>query len=314
MTEEDLRRTRGARRSVRDLLADAQRRLAEAGVPSPSADATALACFVLDRPRGQLLLHDEVDDADRLRFESLLARRCSRVPLQHIVGTAAFRHTELQVGPGVFTPRPESELVAGAAIEALSRAEERIAVDLCTGSGALGIAIGLEVPGAVVYAVEIDDDACRWAAANVHDHRERLALAGSRVVLRQADATTCATGSLADLVGTVAVVVSNPPYIPSDAIPRDPEVRDHDPGRALYGGVDGLDVVRGVISTARQLLRRGGVVIIEHGDTQGDAAGAMGVPHLLSSEAGWTEVADHPDLTGRPRFTTATWCGDAGSS
>ena len=293
-------------RTLRDVLIDAERRLDRAGVPTPRVDAELLLAHVLGVPRGRIFLSDPVDPADAVRFEALLVRRAARVPLQHLVGEAPFRHLVLEVGRGVFVPRPETEGVAELAIRALTEHhEERLAVDLCTGSGALALALATEVPHSVVYAVELEDAAYGWARRNVERYADAIAAAGSRLELHHGDATTAHLGALASLVGRVDVVVSNPPYIPDDAVPRDPEVREYDPPRALYGGHDGLDVVRGLATAAAALLRPGGVVVIEHGDEQGESAGEAGVPHVLREHGAFTDVVDLPDLGGRDRTTTA---------
>jgi release factor glutamine methyltransferase len=212
--------------------------------------------------------------------------------LQHLVGTAAFRHVEVAVGPGVFVPRPETEVVAGWAID---RAREAavdgggpLVVDLCAGSGAIALAVADEVPTARVHAVELDPGALPWARRNVD---------GTAVRLHQGDAAT----ALPELDGTVDVVVANPPYIPPDGVIRDPEVAEHDPALALWGhGSDGLDVLRAVALSAARLLRPGGWFVVEHADVQGAA-----VPAVLHEQGGWDQVADHRDLAGRDRFTTA---------
>jgi len=276
-------------------LADAARRLAEAGVPSPQADAELLAGHVLELGRGEVaaraLAGAELPEAAAIAFWRLVGRRAAREPLQHLTGVAHFRSLSLRVGPGAFVPRPETEVVAQFAIDALAAvaAPEPIAVDLGTGSGAIAIALATEVPHARVYAVELSPDAFVWAKQNA--------------MAARADNLTLVHGDLADalpeLDGAVDVVVSNPPYIPTGAIPRDPEVRLHDPELALYGGEDGLDVVRALEATARRLLRPGGVLVIEHGELQGRE-----IARLLA-DAGWRAVATHPDLVGRPRATTA---------
>lgn len=295
--------------SLRDAIADGQRRLAATGVPSPDVDAMLLAAHVMGVPRNRLLLHDRMDPEQRTAYERLLTRRMSRVPLQHIVGSAAFRNLELAVGPGVFIPRPETELVAQAAIDALRAlpAQERRAVDLCTGSGAVAFALATEAAPAEVVAVEVDDAAVAWARRNADALGEQISSVGSRVDVVQADARTCAgdDGPLAGLRAKAAVVTMNPPYVPSGARVRDPEVRDHDPALALYGGVDGLDVIRGAIGTAALLLQPGGLLVIEHSDEQGDDA-EEGVPALLLADGRWRDVTDHRDLARKPRFTTAT--------
>lgn len=293
-------------RRLRDLLVDGERRLARAGVASARNDAELLLAHVLGVPRGRMFLSDEADEAVALRFEALLVKRAARVPVQHLLGEAPFRHLVLQVGPGVFVPRPETETVADLAIRALrADHEERLAVDLCTGSGALALALATEVPHSVVHAVELEQAAFDWARRNVEAQERALSAAGSTVVLHHGDATRAHEESLAALVGRVDVVVTNPPYIPDDAVPRDPEVREYDPPRALYGGPDGLDVVRGLAVAAAALLRPGGTLVVEHGDAQGERAGELGVPHVLREHGGFVRVTDQVDLTGRDRVTLA---------
>ena len=283
-------------------LAAATGRLTAAGVASPRVDAELLAAHVTGRTRGALVgaaLTGATLDADEAaELERLVEQRAARVPLQHLTGIATFRNLELAVGPGVFVPRPETELLAGWAVEAARAVRDRAAVvvDLCTGSGAVAAAVADEVPGAAVTAVELDPGAAAWAARN---------LAGTGVDLVVGDATV-ADRLRPDLLGAVDVVVANPPYIPLDAWESvAPEVRDHDPGAALWGGADGLDTVRGVLTCAARLLRPGGVVGVEHADAQGEAAGPAGVPALARADPRWAAVVDHPDLAGRPRYTTA---------
>lgn len=294
--------------SLRDVIADAQRRLAAAGVPSPDTDALLLAAHIKGVPRARLHLHDEMPSEERTAYERLIARRMARVPLQHLLGSAAFRTIEVGVGPGVFIPRPETELLAGAAINVLRAlpAAERRVVDLCTGSAAVALSMAIEAGNVDVTAVEVDAEAARWARDNVERLAADVAEAGSRVRVVQADARTCADEGepLAGLVGTVAVVTMNPPYVPVGAEVRDPEVRAHDPALALYGGPDGLSIIRGAVETAARLLQPGGLVAIEHSDEQGEGV-EDGVPALLREDPRWREVVDHLDLNRRPRYTTA---------
>ena len=237
-----------------------------------------------------MVLLDEADDAFLDRYAGLVAERASRIPLQHLTGRAGFRGLELSVGPGVFVPRPETEFVAGLAIEAASAFEAPVVVDLCTGSGAIALSVADEVLTATVYAVELGREAHAWAERNVAD-------TGLAVNLRLGDATE----AFPELEGSVDVVVSNPPYIPVGMVPLDPEVRDHDPEIALYGGSeDGLAIPLAVARRAAELLRPGGLLVMEHADTQGES-----LPHALGRTGEWTDIADHDDLTGRPRATTA---------
>ena len=220
-----------------------------------------------------------------------VTRRSRREPLQHITGSAPFRSLDLAVGQGVFVPRPETETVAQYAIDSLRvvASPEPIAVDLGTGSGAIALALATEVRHALVYGVENSPAAFEWTQQNFRRYGHDNAHA---IFADLADA-------LPELNGTVDVVVSNPPYIPADAIPRDPEVRLFDPEHALYGGRDGLDVVREVSITAWRLLHPGGALVMEHGELQGEA-----IRELLTGD-GWHATATHQDFLGRDRATTA---------
>ncbi len=281
--------------SVATALESAMRVLESAGVPNPRVDAELLIGHVLGLSRGGVqaaaIASASLADADTAIIVALAARRAAREPLQHITGRAPFRSLELSVGPGVFVPRPETELVAQYAIDALqaAAAERPIAVDLGTGSGAIAIAMASEVPHALVYGVEVSPRAFTWTKQNVRES----GLDNVRAVfIDLADA-------LPELNGTVSVVISNPPYIPSGAVPRDPEVRLFDPEIALYGGEDGLDIVRDVSTTALRLLHPGGTLVIEHGELQ-----AAAIARLLATD-GWRAIASHRDLLGRDRATTA---------
>jgi len=272
------------------LVRAATARLAAAGIESPGWDAEQLLAHALDIPRSRLAAVRTVD-ADRVvAYESLVTRRANRVPLQHLTGSVGFRYIELEVGAGVFVPRPETEVVAGIAIElAAASGDAPVVVDLCSGSGAIALSVANELPAARVHAVELDPGALRWLARNATARRE----AGDPGIgIHQDDAAQ----ALPDLDGAVDVVVSNPPYVAERELDLvDPEVRDHDPRVALVAGGDGLDVIRVVATTARRLLRPGGWLVVEHSDRQGETA-----PAALA-EAGFGEVRDDPDLAGRPR-------------
>ena len=265
--------------------------LAEAGVPSPRVDAEMLASVALRRPRPVDTSRDPGPE-----YWELVRRRAAREPLQHLLGRAWFRHLEVEVGAGVFVPRPETEVVAQAAIDEAQRCvhagRSPVVVDLGTGSGVIALSVASEVPGSVVHAVEVDDQAWPWAVRNC---------TGYPVHLHRADLRACC----AELDADVDVVVSNPPYIPPDAVPVDPEVSEYDPPRALYGGGDdGLDVARAVVARAERLLRDGGLLVMEHADSQSE-----GVRALLG--ASWSEVTAHRDLARRPRFVTARRRGES---
>ena len=270
-------------------------RLARAGIEDAEVDADLLIGHVLGYSRGQVqaaaITGRALTDTDAGAILTLVERREKREPLQHITGRAPFRSLELNVGPGVFVPRPETEGVAQIAIDALrsTAAPEPIGVDLGTGSGAIALALATEVPHGRVYACENSADAFPWTSRNFAEVGTPNA---TLVFADLADA-------FGELDGTVSVVVSNPPYIPADAIPRDPEVRLFDPAQALFGGADGLDVVRLVSQTGLRLLHAGGVLIIEHGELQG-----ADIRELLEAD-GWRATATHRDLTMRDRTTTA---------
>ena len=278
--------------------------LADAGVPSPRVDAELLAAHLLGVSRGELQVAAILGRPTPAGLADLVARRATRVPLQHLTGTAPFRGLELAVGPGVFVPRPETEQVAQVAVDeaaAVVRAgREVLVVDLCTGSGAIALAVAHEVAGAVVHAVELDALAHAWAERNVREVAVALPPA-SRVALHRADART----ALAELDGTVDVVVANPPYVPPGAVPIDPEVADHDPAVALYGlGADGLEVPRGIVAAAARLLRPGGLLVLEHAEVQDGAARDM-----VDRTGAFTAARTGADLTGRARMVIARRSG-----
>lgn len=287
MTTTDLRsRLTGApRRTLREALHSAEAHLMASGVPSPRVDAELLAAHLLRVGRGGLWLH--LSDTVPAGFDDLVARRAQRIPLQHLTGCAYFRTVTLAVGPGVFTPRPESELVVGRALELLPDAASPLVVDLCSGSGAMAAALATEAPRARVHAVELDPAARPWLQRNAREHSFTAHL-------------TDVNGCLPELAGQVDVVVANPPYIPESCVPRDPEVAKYDPPTALYSGSDGLDHMRMVERDAARLLRPGGWVVVEHGDLQGRSA-----PAVFSETGHWVEVGDHVDLAGRDRYLTA---------
>lgn len=280
---------------LRAEIERAVRTLAAAGVPSPRVDATALAAYALGVAQLVLVLPPPVPAGFDAAYAALVERRRRREPLQQIVGFALFRHERLRIEPGVFVPRPETEVVAGAAIAEAAAITGRRArvVDLCSGSGAIAASIAAEVPGAQVFAVEVDPVAAALTRANLAD-------AGSPDA-RTVEADVADPALLGELGGTVDVLVSNPPYLPSGEVPADPEVRVHDPARALYGGgADGLDVPRAVARTAARLLATGGLFVMEHGDAQGPA-----VRDLVAADGAFIEVRTHRDLTDRDRYVTA---------
>jgi release factor glutamine methyltransferase len=273
---------------AREAIARATWRLQQAGVDSPGTDAEVLLAHVLGLPRGRIGLGDDLTTDQAHHLDGMVTRRARREPLQHILGTAAFRYVEVAVGPGVFVPRPETELLAGWAVDSLAGLEAPVVVDLCTGSGAIALALATEAPHATVHAVELSEAACEYARRN---------LCGTGVDLRCGDVAT----AFADLDRTVDVVVANPPYIPLSAYDSVvAEAREYDPPLALWAGEDGLETIRVVEATAARLLRPGGWLGCEHADVQGESA-----PGVFAEAGRWTEVRDHTDLARRPRFVTA---------
>ena len=277
------------------VVAGAARALAGAGVEAPRVEAELLAAYVLDVPRGRLALADGFTAEQRDRFDALVRRRIAREPLQHLTGSAGFRHLELAVGPGVFVPRPETELLAGWGLAAGRRRESPLVVDLCSGSGAIALSVAQELPGARVVAVERSPAALAWLRRNAAG---RAAAGDTPVEVVAADVTD--PELLADLIGRVDVLLCNPPYVPRSVVVP-PEVAAHDPDEAVFGGADGLAVIRPVVARAAELLRPGGVLGIEHDDTHGAV-----VPALLAADDRYEAVEEHLDLVGRPRFATAS--------
>lgn len=275
------------------LVREAAARLGRAGVPSPENDARLLLAHVLGERPSPWWHRREVAPAFAGAFTELVAMRAQRIPLQHLTGTAHFGHLELEVGPGVFIPRPETEtMMAWASTELRARqlrhGTRQVVVDLCTGSGAIAKSLALAAPGAAVHAVELSPEALVWAERN---------LAGTDVRLVQADMAY----ALPELDDTVDLVVCNPPYVPLDAYDSVAvEARDHDPSLALFAGVDGLDAIRVLTTVAARLLRAGGLLAFEHAEVQAESA-----PQIVVDSRRFGQVRDRLDLTGRPRYVTA---------
>jgi release factor glutamine methyltransferase len=285
-------------KAIRPLLTQAADQLDEVGIESPQQEARQLLAYAAGVELARLPLLDTVEDAQAAYFQTLINKRAHRIPLQHLTGRAHFRHLELDVGPGVFVPRPETEVMTGWAIEqlrpmvyAVARGVSRrlpVVVELGTGSGAVAKSIATELTGTRVHAVEVSEEAAAYAARN---------LADTTVELHVQDMI----GALPDLDGTVDLVISNPPYIPLDAWESVvPEARDYDPLLALVAGQDGLDAIRVVAAEAARLLRPAGFLCVEHADVQGESAQQIVLQH-----GAFSGVRDHPDLNGRPRFVTA---------
>lgn len=283
-----------SKQPLRLAIIEAERELTAAGVASPRVDAEILAAHVLGVERGKLLLHPMVEPELLWTLSDLVKRRAGREPLQHLLGTAAFGTATLAVGRGVFVPRPETELLLEWGLRSLADKPDPLVVDLCTGTGALAIGIAAARPDARVHAVEADPVALSWARRNIAEHVDA---GGTPVVLHHDDVRR--RDLLLDLESRVDLVVCNPPYVPDGAgLPA--EVTEWDPPAAVFGGPDGLAVIRPVIALAAGLLRYGGGFAVEHDDTHGEV-----VPALLRRRRVLTDVEEHHDLAGRPRFATA---------
>jgi len=287
------------RSSLGELLREVRDELDAAGLDNPAADAELILGHVLGVSRGRAqalaVLETAVGEEDRDAIRRLASQRASRVPLQHLTGRAPFRGIELSVGPGVFVPRPETEVVAQIAIDALMAVPDRepIAIDLCTGSGAIALSIANEVPTARLWAIEKSPEAHAWAERNV------AALGDGRVELILGDVADAERLLPGGVAGRARLLVANPPYVPEGMVPRDPEVREHEPGLALFGGEDGLDLIRVISRVGLRMLAPGGTIVVEHAETQGERLRA-----LLAAD-GWRTPATHRDLTLRDRATTA---------
>ena len=282
------------RQPLRVAVLEAERSLAAAGVASPRADAELLAAHVVGVPRGRLMMVPLVDPPVLEEYRGLVARRAAREPLQHVLGTAVLGPVAVAVGPGVFTPRPETELLLEWGLKAIAGVASPLVVDLCTGSGALALAVAASRPDAAVHAVEADPAALSWARRNVAAYADA---GGTPVVLHAADVRW--PDLLPELESRVDLVLCNPPYVP-DGTPLPPEVAAWDPPGAVFGGPDGLEIIRAVVGAAAALLRHDGWLGIEHDDTHGET-----VPALLRRRRVLTDVEEHRDLAGRPRFASA---------
>lgn len=280
--------TIGPGQSLAAAISEATAILRDAGVPSPRVDAELLADHILKVGLGRLRAMMLGDSPAPEGYADLVAERAGRIPLQHITGVAHFRYLELAVGPGVFIPRPETESVVQLVIDHVKGIPSPRIVDLGTGSGAIAGSIAHEVPGAEVHAVEFSPFAHAWAAKNLAPLGVNLVLGDLR-------------NALPELNGTFDVVVSNPPYIPAEAIPNEPEVALHDPPEALYGGgADGMELPTAAAASAARLLRPGGYFVMEHAEVQAGWIAAM-----MGRAGKWSRITTHLDLNGKERATSA---------
>lgn len=290
--------------TVRALINEATAQLQQAGCVSPQIDAELLLAHVLKVERSDLINFENIADSQSAQFQKLVTSRANRIPLQHLTGVAYFRYLTLQVGQGVFIPRPETELLVQSGLDVLAQiAGPKLVVDLCAGSGAVALSLALESADTTVHAVELSKDAFDWLEKNVAAYTDQLSRMNSTIITYNDDATS--RDLLAKLTGTVDVVLSNPPYIPDEMIPREPEVREYDPPLALFGGADGLQVARKVALVASDLLRPSGFFAFEHADVQKESSVALLTEMQNNGQPLWTDVVDHDDYNELPRYVTA---------
>ncbi|MFM1826515.1 MAG: hypothetical protein RLZZ37_1150 [Actinomycetota bacterium] len=288
---------------TRSVLVDIELRLKNANVSSPRFDAESLVAFVLNTSRNRVGLISEISDDQYREIEKLVQKRVRRIPLQHLIGEQGFRHLVLKVGPGVFIPRPETEILVESVIRYIKEInkEKVLVIDYCSGSGAIALSIAKECPNVEVFAIEKSIDAYKYLESNYQNYEKEITAHNSKVNLINADIKD-ELEELTNLIGKFDVVVSNPPYIPDNMVPKEIEVKDHDPAIALYGGKDGLEIVRIVIDKSQKLLKKGGLVAIEHSDMQGNPDVELSVPYLLKETNCFEKVEDRKDLNALPRY------------
>ena len=288
---------------TRSVLVDIELRLKNANVPSPRFDAESLVAFVLNTTRSRVSLISEISDDQYREIERLVEKRVRRIPLQHLTGEQGFRHLVLNVGKGVFIPRPETEMLVETVVRFIKekKQEKILVVDFCAGSGAIALSIAKECSNVEVFAVEKSPEAFEFLKKNYEKYQEEINSHNSKVYLINKDIGE-EIKEIETLLTKFDVVVSNPPYIPEKMIPKEIEVKDHDPALALFGGKDGLEIVRIVIQKAQKLLVKGGLVAIEHSDMQGDIDDEFSVPYLLKESNMFEKIEDRKDLNALPRY------------
>lgn len=290
-------------KQTRSVLLDLELILKNAQVPSPRFDTESIVAFVLGIERSRLGLIQQIDDEQYCEIKKLIEKRQRRIPLQHLLNEQGFRRIILEVGQGVFIPRPETELLVESSIRYLNNlgAGPKTVIDYCAGSGAIALSVAMEVENTLVFAVEKSEVAFDFLTRNFNKYKQEIEQNNSQVVL--------INKSIIDEIAEVALleqqvdaVLSNPPYIPEKMIPKEPEVKDHEPEMALFGGKDGLDIVRVVIEKASSLLKPGGFVAIEHADVQGSSTEESGVPYLMIKSNNFEKIEDKRDLNGLSRY------------
>jgi len=290
-------------RVTRSVLVDIELRLKNANVSSPRFDAESLVAFVLNTSRNRVGLISEISDEQYRDIEKLVEKRVRRIPLQHLTGEQGFRHLVLSVGPGVFIPRPETEILVESVIRYIKdrNQDKIIVVDFCSGSGAIALSIAKECSNVEVFAIEKSTEAFKYLEINYQKYKEEITSHNCIVHLIHADINS-EIEVLNNLIGQIDVVVSNPPYIPEKMVPKEIEVKDHDPSIALYGGKDGLEIVRVVVQKANKLLKKGGLLAIEHSDLQGNPDNELSVPYILKETDSFEKIEDRKDLNALPRY------------
>lgn len=297
--------------TYREALRDATERLRAAGVPTPEWDARLLAAHLIHCGHMDIPLDEQPIPGFDVAYGALVGRREAREPLQHILGVAWFGPLELEVGPGVFIPRPETEVLADWGVKSLKRfnslgakefnsleskefnSQPPRVVDLCAGSGALGLYVAHYVPQAEVWAVELADASLAYTRRNA-----ATAVHGGAGTVHVVQGDVTEADHLPELHGSVDLVLTNPPYVP-ETPDLEPEVYQ-DPHEAVFGGVDGMETITAMIPTIAALLRPGGRVGIEHDDDT-----SQQVQEALRAHGGFTHIEVLKDLTGTARFVTA---------
>ncbi|MFF4223115.1 N5-glutamine methyltransferase family protein [Streptomyces abikoensis] len=287
-----------AREPLGELLDEAVAIMRRKGHPAPRGEVEEIAAHVLGKRVGELVADFEPHDRVAAKFRRLVGRRADGAPMGHLTGLAELGGVEVAVGPGVFVPRPHSELVLASGLAAVAEVSAPLVADLCTGSGAIALALAHGRPDATVHAVDFDPLALDFARRN---RERRVKLGDTPIVLHEADVTR--PGLLEELTGRVDLVVANPPFMPDGAeVP--PEFGTHQPRQAIFGGPDGLRVIRHVVAAAERLLRPGGGFVVEHGHVHGES-----VPELLRASGHFTEVSTHADHDGWPLYSLARRAG-----
>ena len=272
--------------NISQLIANSSQILSKAGIDSADNDSRVLICHQLGISRSELAMMEiqfaKISESNRIEIERLVHKRSRRIPLQHLTGKSFFRNIELLVGPGVFIPRPETETLVEIALGL--ELPEKSSFEVGAGSGAISISLNQEGDFETT-AIELSSDSCKWASKNISKYGDSVELIegdfGSFVPTRQ-----------------YGLLISNPPYIPSNAVPVDPEVHYFDPEQALYSGPDGLDLIR-ELASSKHFLHPGGVLLFEHDESQREQ-----IVDLLLNE-GWKEINSFQDLNGRDRFIQA---------